>query len=401
MTGTSLTDTDFTVFAGMPLLRTIATAFVRLSRTRTPTEMVYEPAVQRAFNQTVLRCIELGADPPSSVPDLARWGWNMTLRDWPLDFTAADATGGERLVDPDTRTPTQHCLEWAMPVADAGTEQFENLLVGDAISSCRTARAPESYTAFRDLLTRKPVLTGIELAALTSQIELVPVTQAIRRSYEPASAALLRDGCFSECARCHCLRVPLRDGRWVCELDRCRRDGKTAAGRTLAAHEQGGVYQLRRPLRMFITSPGIAEIELEAKLRKWRLQPQMWPEFDAYDLRIVFPDGTKWAVDVKDRANPALLGRSARALPPRPSYDRGLLVVPAYRVTEREDYLRVFVRTVPPEVAGSVELMTDRQLLAEVKAIMRRLRADTDAGTTKRAMNTDTDGSDPDGEGDA
>ena len=45
----------------------------------------------------------------------------------------------------------------------------------------------------------------------------------------------------------------------------------------------------------------------------------MWPQFDAYDLRIPFPDGTAWAIDVKDWANPSLLGRPDPGAARRPA----------------------------------------------------------------------------------
>ena len=65
------------------------------------------------------------------------------------------------------------------------------------------------------------------------------------------------------------------------------------------------MLQPSRPLRVFITSPGLAETELETALRKAGLFPEMWPLFDAYDLRLPFPDGTAWAIDVKDWARPS------------------------------------------------------------------------------------------------
>ena len=52
--------------------------------------------------------------------------------------------------------------------------------------------------------------------------------------------------------------------------------------------------------------------------------PEMWPQFDAYDLRIPFPDGTAWAIDVKDWANPSLLAVRTRALRADPPHDRGV-----------------------------------------------------------------------------
>ena len=129
-----------------------------------------------------------------------------------------------------------------------------------AIAACRAARSPRAYTAFRRLLITRPVLTVTELAALAAEVNLMPVFEVIRRSYERAPASYLTREGFQLCGRCGCLLVPLRNGGYRCELDRCRNDGGTALGPVLPATT--GVLQLSRPLRVFITSPGLAETDL-------------------------------------------------------------------------------------------------------------------------------------------
>jgi hypothetical protein len=363
-----------TFFDGEPLLRIIATALVDLSRRRAPADPVYPDTVQRAFNHLVLLCLRRQQPPPESVPGMVRWAAELPLRTWPLnlppDFEAADRF----LVDKDTWTPTQACIEWAVPARDSAAEQFENLLMEEAIETCRAAKEPDSYTAFRKLLITRPVLTGAQIALLAGDIDLSLLHEVIKRSYEPASAGFLRDGQYSLCERCGCLLVPIREDDYRCELDRCRRDTSPRIKRTVAHGNADGIFQLTRPLRMFITGPGLAETDLETELAKLRLPVEMWPNFDAYDLRITLPDGQVWAIDVKDRANPALLGRSARAFRPTPRFDKAFLVVPHYRFTEREDYKRIFENHRPSELADQLTLVSDTELLALVKRALRRIR---------------------------
>lgn len=367
------------------LLRTVATAVVLLSRRQAPADPVYDDGVQRAYNALVLRCLLAGVDPPASVPDMIRWTARTPVREWPADLTGAGigdaADGGALLVDEATRTPTQACLEWAMTVPDAAAELFENTVIDEALVACRSARSPASYTAFRELLITKPVMTAAELAALAGELDLMPVFEIIRRCYEPASAAYLRDGSYRRCGRCGCLLVPLNRGGFRCELDRCRNDGNSSVGLDLPAHL--GVVQLRCPLRVFITSPGIAETELAAALRIYGLEPEMWPQFDAYDLRVSFPDGTVWAVDVKDWANPALLAARTRPLRPAPRYDKAFVVIPDYRFGVREDYARVFRHHLADEARGHVEVCSDKQFAAKARRELRRAKrrsAETAAG---------------------
>lgn len=359
---------------GPALLRSVSTALAQLSRRQVPGDPVYDDSVQRAYNRLVLHCLSSGAEPPDSVPGMVAWAASTRLGQWPADLRPAGITGDEILVDPETRVPTQACLELAMPVADAASELFENVIIAEAREACRAARSPKSYTAFRRLLTTRPVLTAADLVALAAEIELMPTLEVIRRCYEAAPAALLKDGAYRLCGRCGCLLVPLENGGLRCELDRCRNDGGTTPGPELSAADR--VLQLSRPLRVFITSPGLAETELETSLGKppLRLKPEMWPQFDTYDLRVPFPDGSAWAVDVKDWASPSLLGARMQPLPPDPPYNRAFIVVPEYRFRVREDYARAFKSALPPGLDRTITICSDAEFLALARKELRRAK---------------------------
>lgn len=348
------------------MVRSVASAIVRLSQQPGPQEGVYDALVQSTYNQLVLLCLEQQRVPPTSVPDMVSWAATRPIGDarWPWTLPK-DFDGTVTLVDAQTNTPTQQCMEWRVAAHDVAAEQAENQLMLTAIAECKAAGAPESYTAFRRLLIAKPVLTQAQRAALADDLDLELLRDLIQRCYEPAPASHLRDGKYALCARCGCLLVPVGRDRYFCELDRCRHEQHARVGTVLEASAGGGVYQLVRPMRMFITGPGLAETDLEAALIKRGLYPDMWPNFDAYDLRITFPRGRVWAIDVKDRANPALLGRGTAPLRPNPPYDEGFLVVPQYRFDEREDYARVYVHH-RPGTADQLDLISDATLLARV-----------------------------------
>lgn len=363
------------------MLRMVASALVRLSQQQGPQDRVYDATVQGTYNQLVLLCLRKKRTPPASVPDMVRWAEHLPIGEWPWTLPDDIDDAAAILVDPDTRTPTQQCWEWRVAARDVAAEQVENELMLDAIAECRAANAPDSYTAFRRLLIRQPVLTDAERVALGDDLDLELLYEVIKRCYEPAPASYLRDGTYALCARCGCLLVPLGRDRYACELDRCRREQHSRVGRTIDARRGSRVYQLTRPMRMFITGPGLAEVELESALVDRELRPQMWPNFDAYDLRITLPRGRVWAIDVKDRANPALLGRGAAPLRPDPPYDEGFLVAPQYRFDEREDYGRVFTHHRPDELADRIGLISDTELLRRVD---RELRRTSRPGTTTR-----------------
>ncbi|MFG3093599.1 hypothetical protein [Streptomyces sp. NPDC048202] len=363
-TGTRDARSRDSVGADEGLLRQLAGALACLSRQRTVPHPVYPAKVQNAYNRLVLHCLRRGEEPPGSVPQMVRWACERPLAEWPLELPSENFPGTALLVDPQTRLPHQLCLEWEVSAADPAAELFENERVREALAVCRAARSPQAYTAFRAMLTSRPVLTGAELALLGGDPGCgMLLHDVIKRCYEPVPASYLRRGTYRQCARCRCLMVPLPHGGHRCELDRCRRDGTSDEGTPLRA-DKGGVFQLSRPLRMFITSPGLAETDLQAALRtKFGITAEMWPAYDAYDLRVPLPGGRHWAVDVKDRVNPVLLARSLTPFRNEPPHDRAFLVVPRYRFRDNEAYGRQFRRNLPEHLADRVTLLDDRAFL--------------------------------------
>ncbi|WP_162890392.1 hypothetical protein [Streptomyces olivoreticuli] len=347
------------------LLRQIAGALACLSRQRTVPHPVYPAKVQNAYNRLVLRCLRRGEEPPGSIPEMVRWACERALPEWPLDLPAEARSVAGPLVDPESRLPHQLCLEWEVNAADPAAELFENQRILEALTTCRAARDPRAYTAFRSLLTTRPVLTGAELALLGGDMECgMLLHHVIKKCYEPVAASYLGDdGTYRQCGRCRCLMVRLRDGSHRCELDRCRRDGGSDAG-TLLRGDKSGLHQLSRPLRMFVTGPGLAETDIEAALRaRFGIVAEMWPNYDAYDLRVPLPGRRFWAVDVKDRVNPVLLARTLTPFRADPPYDRAFLVVPHYRFRENEAFGRQFRRHLPGDLAGHITLLDDRAFL--------------------------------------
>lgn len=354
---------------GVTLLRTVATAVLDLSDVPNPGTFTlpYPAEAQRALDRTVLACLLRGAEPPRGVPDLLAWCREIPVVDWPLDLPEDLAAPNEYLIDPHGLEPTQLCYEWAISRRDSAAEHVEREMVFTAIEQCRAARMPEAYAAFRRLLIEHPVLTRGEAAATGLEPTFLPVADLLPHIYLPAPAGWARDSVLYSCGRCKTLLVPTRDDGWWCENDRCRRTGPAPVGKAYPEDDGGGVLTLTRPLRLFVTAPGRAELRLEKKLHGLRLRPQMWPGYDAYDLHVTLPGGQEWAVDVKDWASPALLGRQIRPLPEDPRHDRAFIVVPDHRMSRRPGYLDIVAKNMRKTAAAKVTVMSERQFTAAVR----------------------------------
>jgi hypothetical protein len=162
-------------------------------------------------------------------------------------------------------------------------------------SICKDAGNPEAYTDFRRLLIEKPVMTALELLQCRDIYPSLEILQELlEAAYEEAPLDYMVRGIFTCCPTCGNLQQPdVTRTKLLCEDERCRQEsyarGFVNKVRVLQARDR--VYWLRRDLRRFVMMPGRAEIRLEKRLQAMGLKPEMWPEFDSYDLRVTLPDG--------------------------------------------------------------------------------------------------------------
>lgn len=132
---------------------------------------------------------------------------------------------------------------------------------------------------------------------------------------------------------------------------------------------------LRRGIQLRTMLPGLAEIELYDQLvemvdKGLVAEVSLWPGVDLYDLRIVLPNGSILAVDVKDYRSPIGLANyiMKTGFPPAEgtlAYTDTFFVVPSQRVQSDRAYLRrVHQRLRGKHVA--IEVLTADQFIRRV-----------------------------------
>lgn len=88
-----------------------------------------------------------------------------------------------------------------------------------------------------------------------------------------------------------------KDDELKCENKHCTKFKQNSV--PFPADKYDEVLWLKKDLRYFIHRPGKVELRIGEKLKRLGLEVKLYPEFDKYDLYLVFPDQTIWAVDVK------------------------------------------------------------------------------------------------------
>jgi pPIWI_RE three-gene island domain Y/REase associating with pPIWI_RE len=327
------------------ILHLVASGIVQFDRRlhREPWRLVpYPDALQKGLDKLTVRCLKREAEPPASVPDLLGWCRERPLYDWVLDLGEEIADRSDRLLD--GPQPTAFCQEWAVDSRDVESEVIERRLLHGVIATCRQAGDQDGYVAFRRLLIEKPVLTTLQLHVECARPELSRLAEEVRKVYAPAPLEYAESHAVVCCATCGNLLLRSPGGMLHCGDDRCARE-TTTVGRRISLAEDP--LWLELPFRTFVTAPGRAELWLAKRLERLGVSVELWPEFDAYDLRVGFPDGEAWAVDVKDWASPVALARHldrvAELVPTSPPWQRAFFVFPQDRLRRRPDYVRAFV----------------------------------------------------------
>lgn len=366
------------------ILHLIATGVIRLSERVAkgkPLDADYPVPLQRGLDRLNVVRYRQGLPLVQSVPDLLQW-CQRPFQEWSLDFRAA-------LLDPEDvllagQFPTSVCESLACATNDVEADLTERHFMSNIFNTCQTAKAPHAYVDFRRLLIEHPVLTELELLQLRNRYPSLDIlTEHINVAYEHAPLDYMVKGYFSCCPTCGNLRQPtITQDRFVCEDERCRHIVASKRviqnERRLAAREH--VFWLKWGLRRFITRPGRAEIRLEKRLLALGLEVEMWPEFDRYDLRVVFPneDEKAWIADVKDWANPFLLGCHVKGITSSQQWERAYYVFPKERQDESPDYVTTFINTCNSDrghikIAGRLQAAFEGAFLHDVNRKLREL----------------------------
>jgi|SRR5579859_8198934 len=315
----------------------VASGVIRLVEDSTSSSpLAYPPSLQMGLDRLALACIRQGVAPVQGVPDLLIW-CHRPLATWPLDLEP-DAVGPDDRLLIGTR-PTTICDEWAVAVADVIADREETVLMHAVLTACRLADRPQDYVAFRRWLIEYPVITALELQQARASEALAPLAEQLRSAYSEAPAECESAGSFRTCPDCGNLLWPTVGNGWVCDDSRCRPAPESRLPRIPA---RGEVLWLKRGVRRFVAAPGRAELDLYKRLQNPGLIVDLWPAYDAYDLRIQFPNREVWAVDMKDWSNPVRLANQVKPIPDTPPWTRAYFVFPDARRDERPDYVRAF-----------------------------------------------------------
>lgn len=323
-----------------------------------PLHAPFPQSWQRGLNILASECLLREVDPPIHLHAALAW-CRRPLREWPVHFRIPPTWLHESLLDEDDQ-PTPLCREYALTKCDAEEEACQKTML-KVLSEAKKNRAPQSYVIFRQFLIEHPVITDDELMKCSFDTQIGTLGSYLTDLYERVPTFVAEQGKVLLCGFCG-WTLQQSHGRLHCGDDRCRiLTGDFIHCVTQERSEAPEHLQrVRRAIRRYVVAPGIYEIRTIQRLHALGITAELWPGYDAYDIRIIFPDRTVWAIDIKDWRFPHLLAPRLTPLDCHGNlvWDRALYVIPDQRVQETPSYLDI-LRNATSEQAFSILTIDD------------------------------------------
>lgn len=248
----------------------------------------------------------------------------------------------------------------------------EQMALRHVVDLCRLHEWHNHYINFRESVIKSPVIERMELIQKCKEFpsELADLFEGV---YERVPLNLIVDGELHTCGTCGWTLRQTADDGWICGHYRCRELSVTQ-GQPLQRTIDAGpsTYRVKEGIRRYTVSPGRFELALERRLKRVGLSPELWPESDRYDIRIVLPDSEAWAVDCKDMKIPSLWASKLNDLnfPSSPPWNAAYYVYPDYRLTLTPGFNEIIQARL--ELPEKIKCVSARELMSFVRRRIQR-----------------------------
>ena len=356
----------------------------------------HPPALILGWSYLSAAFIEHGriAEQPIGVDELYAWCGKPILQ-WPLsdNFRSKfdqDATLiNFALADDVTKGLTSLCEEWARTGLDVRSEFDEERIMPEIRRLCYNHKegGQRLYTLIRKFFISNPIVSEANLSDLYAELPeaIGALLVGDDGAYTEVPISLSWRGQFYVCPYCGSLLSREDEleptGSADCHDRRCQEKRRR---RPVTISTQERVYRLANGLRRYVCAPGKAELELAHRLKGLRVEAELWPDFDAYDLRLTFSGQSEaWAVDVKDWTNPTALGlhiltSDKPAFADYPKWNRAFFVFPDDLRVRHPFYVNDFKNECEDKLWGErgryIEAMFMQDFLAECKNQLEKLQ---------------------------
>lgn len=334
----------------------------------------YPSALNRGIAGVTQKLLAKGGNYPIAISQFIRM-LEEPLNDWwPGNATPEGIDPNLALLEPELRLSPHveeflYDLDELLPQSQALSQVksiLDHLPMREMIQRIQTDHSlQDAYVTTRRFLIEHPWFNAEDGADFPPYVYLMMKNRP-DNFYEKPDPNMLHDARYWECPRCRGILL------WVNGNPRCAKDNLCSI-LTSGFHEAKPIPKnaspkvLKLALRKRVQLPGLPELEFANRLKHIDgINISLWPEQDAYDLRVEFANGEVLKFDVKDFASEVHLAKKLRQEKSSQESDI-LFVIPDYREHIKRGYMADLRR----QLSGSktkVIMMSDATLLIQQKA---------------------------------
>lgn len=287
------------------------------------------------------------------------------IQEWmPNEEKGVDRYKGYVLIE--NGMPSDFACQLALGAEGDVRAELEQHLIVDIKRLLIEKNAPSSvYVEIRRFLIEHPIATDAQLKGFVKErglfnSELQEIYALIYEFYEEIPNHYITKD-TNEVEVCHYCGWTIYNGKEKhCISPFC--NANKGIEHLTKIHHVTDMKRLKKGPMRYIAYPGIPELGIEKKLKKLKLNVEMYPNFDRYDLKIAFLDGETWALDVKDYANPYMLVKAVTEISAN-ECTKSFVVVPNTRTKVAKDYSKI-IKSAEPK---NFQFITERELMKLVR----------------------------------
>jgi len=308
-----------------------------------------------------------------TVLDMARYPFNHPK--WELEIFRQedflDRTAN--LIDLDLRVPTFDCEQMAIKRGSGEENVIQDRLyqqLKEATERLGSGNKDKAYTAIRELIGRKSLITTNELYDYFKKHNLKPIQSTIFEFFVPVPDLWLINGKAHRCAHCGTLMKPhpnrkhFPDGR--CPLRDCNSRYPAKVSEKLDISDE--LLIAKPEILTFWTSPAIDELAIFDFAKQKGLDAELYPESDLCDVSI---NGRAIGIDAKSYNSPVTLAlRLNRSIGGLSYYRRRIIAVSDRLIENEPDYISNLQSTLERQGdPATLEILTVSQVIELLKGM--------------------------------
>ncbi len=266
----------------------------------------------------------------------------------------------ERLIS--NGIPTDFCYEKVIDNQDVGAEIDQSIIL-EVKNEFKAYGKEEDYGEFRSFIIRNPIIVKSKLddfivKSSRYNSKMKKIYARIFDFYEDIPNHYINNNTIEICNYCGWTIINKCLDKH-CISDYCKANQGIEKSKIKPYLKE--MIRAKKGVMRYLVLPGIPELSIKAKIEKLGIKVILYPNFDQYDLEVVFDD-CKWALDIKDYANPYNLVNQVTEFEPN-SCEKSFIVIPNKRFMLNKDYKYI----INAENVKGFEYIIERDLMKKIK----------------------------------